>query len=161
LQHKMIPPSINFEGPNPKIDFPNTPFYVNTKVTDWNTGEEPRRAGVSSFGIGGTNAHVVLEQAPVVECSGPSRSMRLLILSARTASALEQQTRRLAAHLKEKADLNLADVAYTLQLGRVTFAHKRFVVCSDSREAVAELEATDSLRVFTGVSDARERPVTF
>jgi acyl transferase domain-containing protein len=118
LQHQSIPPSLNFEQPNPQIDFPNTPFYVNTQLTDWKAGLTPRRAGVSSLGIGGTNAHVVLEEAPVLPVSSPSRPWQLLLLSAKTESALETATENLAQHFKENPYLNLADVAYTLQVGR-------------------------------------------
>src|SRR5205085_6346657 len=89
LKHKQIPPSLHFEQPNPKIDFVNSPFYVNTTLSEWKAGPTPRRAGVNSFGVGGTNAHIVLEEAPPVEPSGPSRPWQLLLLSARTDAALE------------------------------------------------------------------------
>src|SRR5207249_1876628 len=90
LHHKLIPPSLHFEKTNLKIDFANSPFYVNSRPAEWRAGPAPRRAGVSSFGIGGTNAHVVLEEAPAIEPSGPFRPQQLVLLSAKTASALER-----------------------------------------------------------------------
>ena len=97
LKHQSLPPSLHFETPNPKIDFANSPFYVNTKLVEWQKNGSPRRAGVSSFGIGGTNAHVVLEEAPVAKqgCRGAGergRSYQLLVLSAKTESALDTAT---------------------------------------------------------------------
>ena len=74
LRHGQLPPSLNFTEPNPKIDFANSAFYVNTKLTEWRANGTPRRAGVSSFGIGGTNAHVILEEAPPAESSGLFKS---------------------------------------------------------------------------------------
>jgi acyl transferase domain-containing protein len=129
LQHKQIPPSLHFDQPNPEIDFANSPFIVNTELTAWEMPDGlPRRAGVSSFGFGGTNAHIILEEAPVVEPSGPSRPWQLLLVSARTPSALESATRNLADHLRQHPELNLADVAFTLQVGRHDFARRRMVL---------------------------------
>src|SRR5207253_1636895 len=111
LKHKQLPPSLDFETPNPRIDFANSPFYVNTRLVDWPRGATPRRAGVSSFGLGGTNAHAVLEEAPPVEAAGASRSWQVLTLSARTGAALEQMTANLASHLRRSPDLSPADAA--------------------------------------------------
>ena len=99
LEHRLIPPSLHFTQANPQIDFDASPFYVNTTVAEWKAGDTPRRAGVSSFGMGGTNAHVVLEEAPAREASGATRPWQLLAWSAKTPSALETMTDRLAAHL--------------------------------------------------------------
>lgn len=131
LYYKKIPPSLNFESPNPEIDFANSPFYVNNKLVDWAAGETPRRAGVSSFGVGGTNAHVVLEEAPSVEVSSPSRPFQLLRLSAKTSTALEQTTTNLKEYFTHNLEANLADVAYTLDHGRKAYNHRRFIVCRD------------------------------
>jgi amino acid adenylation domain-containing protein len=203
LHHKQIPPSLHFESPNPKIDFANSPFHVNTKLADWKNGETPRRAGVSSFGIGGTNAHVVLEEAPTAGkasaaaerpgCSAdqrsavsrvgnpqdtppagtePTASLRygtlptcatpcLLLLSARTETALDQATANLAGHLKQYPELNLADAAYTLQTGRCDFAHRRMLVCGDANDAIGALATPDPKRVFTGVLKRENPPVVF
>jgi acyl transferase domain-containing protein/acyl carrier protein len=161
LKHKMIPPSLHFEQPNPKIDFANSPFYVNDKLTSWEAGETPRRAGVSSFGIGGTNAHVVLEEAPTANSSESPRPQQLLIISARTESALNAATSNLADYLKSNPDLNLADVAYTLQAGRKAFDYRRMVVCQDKSDAVSALETLDQRRVQTAIQETIERPVVF
>jgi len=161
LKHKMIPPSLHFEQPNPEIDFANSPFYVNTKLSEWKTNGTPRRAGVSSFGIGGTNAHVILEQAPIVEPSSASRPWQLLLLSAKTSTALETTTASLATHLQQYPDLNLADVAHTLQVGRRAFDHRRMVICHDSEDAVKILKSQDVQHVFTYHRKPSHRPVVF
>ncbi|MDZ8262381.1 type I polyketide synthase [Nostoc sp. ChiQUE01b] len=159
LKHKQIPPSLHFTSPNPEIDFANSPFYVNTTLSEWETNGTPRRAGVSSFGLGGTNVHVVLEEAPVVEASSSSRPWQLLTLSAKTSSALETATTNLANYLQEYPDLNLADVAYTLQVGRRNFDYRRAVVCRDIQDAVNALQ--DPKRVFSSTQKTQERPVAF
>ncbi|TCP54486.1 acyl transferase domain-containing protein [Tumebacillus sp. BK434] len=148
LQHKQLPPSLHFENPNPKIDFANSPFYVNAKLRDWNVpGDTPRRAGVSSFGIGGTNAHVILEEAPALAASDKATERNLLVLSAKTVTALEAMTENLAAHLEANAELNLSDVAYTLQTGRAAYNHRRIVVATHSADAVQALRALDPKQV--------------
>jgi non-ribosomal peptide synthase protein (TIGR01720 family) len=139
LKHKLIPPSLNFEQPNPQIDFADSPFYVNTKLTEWKPGSTPRRAGVSSLGMGGTNAHVVLEEAPTLPLSNPSRPWQLLVLSAKSQSALQTARQNLAHHLMQHPNLNLADVAYTLQVGRREFNHRQMLVCRDIQDAINEL----------------------
>jgi amino acid adenylation domain-containing protein/non-ribosomal peptide synthase protein (TIGR01720 family) len=157
LQHKMIPPSLNFETPHPAIDFENSPFYVNGRLSEWKTDGRPRRAGVSSFGIGGVNAHLIVEEAPAKPPSGPSRSWQLLVLSAKTDSALETASANLAEHLKSHNGLNLADAAYTLQVGRRAFEHRRIVVCNDSENAVKSLSSLDPKRVSTARVANRDR----
>jgi len=140
LEQKQLAPSINFEQPNPAINFEESPFYVNTKLREWPAQVTPRRAAVSSFGLGGTNAHLVIEEAPQTRPSGESRPWQLLTLSARTASALGVAATNLARHLRANPDLNLADVAYTLKVGRRRFDNRLAVVCRDSSEAAAALE---------------------
>jgi len=161
LKHQMIPPSLHFEQPNPQIDFANSPFYVNTKLFDWQAGEHPRRVGVSSFGIGGTNAHVILEEAPPNEAAKRSRPWQVLALSAKTRSALETATANLAGHLTQHPDVDLADVAYTLQMGRRAFSHRRMLVCHGWEDAQTALQACNPERVFTDVQESRDRPVIF
>ncbi len=162
LQHKLIPPSLNFEKPNPEIDFANSPFYVNTKLTEWNPTSTPRRAGVSSLGIGGTNAHVILEEAPFVRREQKQgRNYHLLVLSAKTDSALEKATKNLAQHLKQHPDLNLADVAYTLQVGRGVFNYRRMVLCQSTQSVVAALETTENQQVLTHFEEPIGRSITF
>lgn len=161
LHHQQLPPSLRFESPNPKIDFANSPFYVNSRLAGWKCGETPRRAGVSSFGIGGTNAHVVLEEAPALEVSAKARPAQLLLLSAKTETALNRSTANLAAHLKQNPALNLADVAYTLQVGRQDFVHRRMLVCRDVNDAVNALGAPDAGRVFTRAARHESPPIAF
>ncbi|MCG6927684.1 MAG: amino acid adenylation domain-containing protein, partial [Acidobacteria bacterium] len=161
LTHGKIPPSLGYESPNPKIDFESSPFYVNDRLADWPSGKTPRRAGVSSFGVGGTNAHVVVEEAPAPEPSGASRAKKLLLLSARTPSALDAMTSRLRDHLIAHPDVDLADVAYTLMLGRRAFAHRRALVAADAAEAVTLLGDRDPLRVFTRKVETAPPEVAF
>ena len=161
LEHKELPASLHCEELNPTIDFTNSPFFVNTKQGQWQTDGIARRAGVSSFGLGGTNAHAVLEEAPPCEPSGPSRPWQALVLSAKTSTALETATTNLVDHLKRHPDLVFADVAYTLQLGRKAFGHRRLLVCRDLEDAVSTLESGDSKRVMTDFVESGDRPVTF
>jgi acyl transferase domain-containing protein/acyl carrier protein len=161
LKHQSIPPTLNFEQPNPQIDFANSPFYVNTTFSPWKAGLTPRRAGVSSLGMGGTNAHVILEEALVLPASSPSRPWQLLVLSAKTESALETATTNLVQHLTQHPELNLADVAHTLQVGRREFNHRRMLVCRDIEDAVNALEMQDAQRVFTHVQEPCNRPIAF
>ncbi|HSK76523.1 MAG TPA: amino acid adenylation domain-containing protein, partial [Thermoanaerobaculia bacterium] len=149
LKHRQIPPSLHFETPNPAIDFAAGPFRVADRLTDWEADGEPRRAGVSAFGIGGTNVHAVLEEAPPAAPSGPSRPWQVLLLSARTPAALERMTDRLADRLEKDPDLDLADVAYTLRVGRRPFAHRRAVLAATREEAAAALRERDPQRVWT------------
>ncbi|HYX16435.1 MAG TPA: type I polyketide synthase, partial [Nostoc sp.] len=161
LKHQKIPPSLHFEHPNPEIDFANSPFYVNTKLSEWKTNGTPRRAGVSSFGIGGTNAHVILEEAPATEAFSPSRPWQLLLLSAKTSTALETATAQLSTHLEQNPDIHLPDVAHTLQVGRRAFEHCRMVVCHDQEDAVKALTSLDPQRVFTYHRKPNHCPVIF
>ncbi|MCI5115579.1 MAG: hypothetical protein D3912_12325, partial [Candidatus Electrothrix sp. AX1] len=101
LKNKQIPPSINFDTPNPKLNLENSPFFINSTLRDWQPPSGvPRRAGVNAFGIGGTNAHVVLEEAPEVSPSGDSRPWQLILLSAKTGTALDTLSTNLANHLQ-------------------------------------------------------------
>jgi acyl transferase domain-containing protein/acyl carrier protein len=161
LQHRQIPPSLHFQQPNPAIDFVNSPFYVNDKLMPWDAGATPRRAGVSSFGMGGTNAHVVLEEAPPVTGQRSRRSHQLLVLSAKTPAALESATQNLATALANDIDLDLADAAYTLQTGRRHFEHRRIVVCEDRAQRSELLTRRDNTRVFTSACEPGDRSVVF
>ncbi|MBW4677055.1 MAG: type I polyketide synthase, partial [Desmonostoc geniculatum HA4340-LM1] len=161
LKHKMIPPSLHFEQPNPEIDFDNSPFYVNTQLSEWKTNGTPRRAGVSSFGVGGTNAHIILEEAPAIEPSSPSRPYQLLLISAKTSCALETATANLANHFQLHPDIKLADAAYTLAVGRRAFDYRRLVVCQNTENAINLLESLDPEKVFTHTPQTGHRPVVF
>jgi acyl transferase domain-containing protein len=162
LENRELPPSLNYEQPNPAIDFGKTPFYVNTGLKTWERNGSPRRAGVSSFGVGGTNAHVILEEALPAEQSGASRPYQLLLLSARTAPALEKTRENLLNYLQEHEHAPLADVAYTLQSGRTVFRQRLALVCKDRADAIQALQA-DSRRSLTAVDkeEPRDRPVVF
>src|SRR5215467_7834693 len=113
LQNKKIPASLHFEKPNPMIDFATSPFFVNAKLADWPAGNTPRRAGVTSLGIGGTNAHVILEEAPAASAPEGSKPLQLLTVSAKTETALQNACDNLAAFLEEEPARRLADVAFT------------------------------------------------
>ena len=161
LKHKVIPPTLHFRQPNPRMDLPNSPFYVNTSAIEWTTNGSPRRAGVSSLGIGGTNAHLIVEEAPEMQVREDSSasSYQLLALSAKTEAALDQATANLAQHLRDHPELNLADVGYTLQVGRRSFNHRRMFVSSDRTDALALLESPDPQRVLTATCDQTEPDV--
>jgi phthiocerol/phenolphthiocerol synthesis type-I polyketide synthase E len=148
-----IPPTLHFESPNPKAALPESPFFVNTSLIDWPKLPGPRRAGVSSFGIGGTNAHVVLEEAPPRAASVAPTEPQWLLVSARSPAALDAARRRLADHLGTHPELNLADVAHTLRFGRRAFAH-RFAAA-----AATGAEAATALRRGTGQNIAVPLPV--
>ncbi|MEH1973942.1 MAG: beta-ketoacyl synthase N-terminal-like domain-containing protein [Nostoc sp.] len=162
LKHKQIPPSLHFEEPNPQIDFANSPFYVNNKLSQWKVDKHPRRAGVSSFGIGGTNAHVILEEAPLFTSQESiSRPWQLLAISAKTQTALESTTTNLTNYLTQYPDINLADVAHTLQVGRRNFSHRRVLLCQDIQDAIKILTASNQQGVFSNFSETRNHSIVF
>lgn len=150
LQHREIPPTLHAEPANPEIDFAGSPFYVNTALREWPAEEGLRRAAVSSFGIGGTNAHVILEEAPPAGAASISRPQQLLVLSARTETALESATDALAEHLERYPGSDLADVAYTSQVGRHGLSHRRYLVAASCDRAAAALRSRDGSQVLTG-----------
>ena len=143
-KHRQLPPTLHYTAPNPAIDFANSPFYVNQTLQPWPTSATPRRAGVSSFGIGGTNAHVVLEEAPPLpppaHTGRRQQADQLLPLSAKTPTALAQMAHNLARHLADQPTLDLADVAFTLT-NRRPFAYRHTLVAQSSADAVAQLNA--------------------
>ncbi|MGO4879072.1 beta-ketoacyl synthase N-terminal-like domain-containing protein, partial [Pedobacter psychrotolerans] len=139
LKHKVLPASLHYELANPRIDFASGPFYVNSSLREWVGKGKPLRAGVSSFGIGGTNAHVVLEEAPLVKAAAAGRRDYLLVLSAKSASSLDRYCARLCEYLKDQEDISMADLSYTLQQGRVRFPYRKVVVCRDRADAIEQL----------------------
>ena len=161
LENRTVPPTANFRAPNPRIDFARSPFYVSAEAERWERDGAPRRAGVSSFGIGGTNAHIVLEEAPAPRPSTSRRPWHLLTLGARTATALDASAARLAAHLRAHPELALADVAHTLQSGRREMAHRRVLVVRDGEDVASLLEGAQPDRVVSGTVDDRLRSVAF
>ncbi|HEY9068270.1 MAG TPA: amino acid adenylation domain-containing protein, partial [Burkholderiaceae bacterium] len=144
LERETLPPSIHYVRPNPKIDFARSPFVVNDCLTSWpRSARQPRRAGVSSFGVGGTNAHVVMEEAPLREPSSPARGPQLLLLSAKSQPALAAMARQLADRLEADPSINLADVAHTLQVGRSRYANRLCVAAESLPRAVTALRTED------------------
>jgi len=147
IRHGVLPSTLHFKKPNPRIDFANSPFYVNDNLTAWNPAELPRRAGVSAFGVGGTNAHVILEQAQEPEKRTSDSSHHLLTISAKSQTALDVAAARLADHLKLDPHADLADIAYTLQTGRKHFDNRRFVVCTSVQDAIEQLSNSRSAQM--------------
>ena len=158
LKHRQLPPTINFDRPNPKIDFEDSPFFVNTTLRDWDADGGPRMAGVSSFGFGGTNAHVIVQEAPEQAASGSSRAGQLLVVSARTEGALNAATQQLTGFLQRRP-CDTADAAYTLAVGRKAFGHRTAVVCAAGDDPVDMLQGRDARRVFTGYVAEKDRQV--
>ncbi|HEU4726876.1 MAG TPA: amino acid adenylation domain-containing protein, partial [Kofleriaceae bacterium] len=150
LSRRTLPPSINFTAPSPKIDFARTPFRVQSQLQPWPESVGPRRAAVSSFGFGGTNAHIVLEEAPAPVRSTPSpRPAELVLVSARSQAALAEASANLARYFQDVAAAPgddptlLADIAHTLQVGRRGFSHRRYVVAASAAEAARLLAAPE------------------
>jgi amino acid adenylation domain-containing protein len=141
MEHGELPPQIYFERPNPKLQLDQSPFYVSTKLLPWQRREgAPRRAGVSAFGVGGTNAHVVVEEAPRVERPVSRRAYQVLSVSAKSEEALVNARQRLAERLRREPDVDLANAAYTLHLGRRHYRHRQAVVCRSAEEGAQALE---------------------
>lgn len=163
LKHKQIPPSLHFDKPNPEIDFANSPFYVNTQLKEWKNNGNLRRAGVSSFGLGGTNAHIIVEEwscppASSTPLNQENQHQQLLLLSTKTASSLKTATINLAKHLQSYPKLNLKDVAYTLALGRKAFDHRHIALASDLENATNTLKETP---VLSNPDEVKKRSIVF
>ncbi|HYO13132.1 MAG TPA: SDR family NAD(P)-dependent oxidoreductase [Thermoanaerobaculia bacterium] len=162
MKHRQLPPILHFRRANPQIDFESSPFFVNERLSEWRPAPgAPLRAGVSSFGVGGTNAHVVVEEAPAGRASGPSRPAQLLVLSANTPTALEKLRKNLSEHLRRSPELPLADVAYTLQVGRRRGQHRGFAVCRSAEDAVEVLATAPPGRFHAARQELQDRPVFF
>lgn len=160
LKHGEIPPTLHFRRANPLIDFAATPFRVNAHLHPWPAGATPRRAGVSSLGVGGTNAHLVLEEPPLPPAATPSRPRQLLLLSGRTPGAVIRQAGLMAGHIDAHEDLSLPDLAWTLAVGRRHFRHRRAVQVTGTSDAVDSLLGGGPAG---GIHDSggRERRVVF
>ena len=145
LEHGELPPSLNFERPNRQIDFAHSPFFVNTELRPWRPSpDRVRRAGVSSFGVGGTNAHVIVEEAPPAGPSGSAKPWQLLTLSGRTETALLAASTAVFGAIERSPSVELADVAWSLQTGRADFAFRHALVCRDRADALAKLAQATS-----------------
>jgi phthiocerol/phenolphthiocerol synthesis type-I polyketide synthase E len=161
MEHGEIPPTVHFTAPNPRLGIESSPFVVRGELRKWETDGGPRRAGVSSFGIGGTNAHVIVEEAPRPAPSGPSRPWQVLAVSARSPRSLDAATDRLAAHLDAHPHLPLADVAFTLQEGRRAFACRRAVVVREGEDAAKLLRERTPERTASMLAETGSRSVAF
>jgi amino acid adenylation domain-containing protein len=161
LSEKKIPATLHFRAANPVIDFAQSPFVVIDRLTEWPKTDEPRRAGVSSFGVGGTNAHIVMEEALPSLPSDVATGPQLLVLSARTVPALAVAVANLTDHLSEKPDINLADVAWTLAVGRKSFAHRVVVVADDVSAAIVRLGSPETAASVARSHPARPSDVVF
>ncbi|HEY9830359.1 MAG TPA: type I polyketide synthase, partial [Stenomitos sp.] len=163
LKHQSIPPSLHYQQPNPHIDFANSPFYVNTALSEWKTNGIPRRAGVSSFGMGGTNCHVVLEEAPEPQKpeSKNERTQHILTLSARTQQALAELTQRYINYLNADINADIADICFTANTGREHFQHRLAVVGASPqqlREQLINPALSVVVRVSVSVGEGLEQP---
>ena len=157
----VFPPTLHFQKPNPKLDLENSPFFLNSKREEWKQATGPRRAGVSAFGVGGTNAHVVLEQAPARQSFPSMRPVQLLVLSARSETALENATTNLCESLTAHPEKNLADAAWTLQMGRRSFPCRRAIVARDVPEAIASMSQRDRKQLPTRLRPLDNPTVSF
>ncbi len=162
LRHRELPPNINFTAPNPAIDWESSPFYVNAQCKTWHGDKGPRRAGVSSLGVGGTNAHLIFEEAPKRPAPPPHRSdWVLLALSARSEKSLNKSTKKLARFLTDNPELPLADIAYTLQVGRKGFTHRRVLAVKDHAAGAELLSQLPKDRVLTDTAPEQPTEVAF
>lgn len=161
LKHEQIPATLHYKKPNPKIDFESSPFYVVSKLTPWPRGNGVRRAGVSAFGFGGTNGHAILEEGPPDRTPAPSRSRQVLVLSAKNKDALSRMSANLASHLESHPETSLADAAFTLQMGRTHFNHRRFVVAGDCTGAATLLRTPDRSTCGARLQDRSTPEVLF
>ncbi|MDM5297137.1 SDR family NAD(P)-dependent oxidoreductase [Bacillus pumilus] len=132
LHHQTLPPSLHYEKPNPKIDFESSPFYVNTKSVSWTKSDEPLRAGVSSFGVGGTNVHLIMEEAPLAE-KAPDQDHELMVISARSKQAVQKSAEQITTFLKEHKNIPLSHASFTLQEGRKHFPYRQAYLASPDR----------------------------
>jgi amino acid adenylation domain-containing protein len=161
LKNNKIPPTLHFENPNPEINLTSSPFRINTELIDWDTDGIPRQAGVSSFGLGGTNAHVILEEAPEPKVSQAARPWQIITLSGKTRNALETSTNDLINHLQTHQEMSIADIAFTYQTGRKVFPHRRIMVCRHRQDALETLNEHANGKIFGQQTKIDKRSVTF
>ena len=166
LRYELIPPSLHYKEANPQIDFTTSPFYVNTVLTPWRPpGQLPRRAGISSLGIGGTNAHLLVEQAPVLPATAAPWPWQILPLSAKTSAELETLLTNFQVYFErqtEAEESNIADIAYTLQVGRREFPHRCFLLCQDRvSDACQVVETRRADRLFFASGKPGRKAVVF
>jgi len=161
LRHQRLVPTVHFTAPSPEIAFATSPFRVQGEVSPWPRNGAPRRAGVSAFGFGGTNAHVIVQEAPEPAAGGPSRGSQLVVLSARSPEALERLTDRVAEHLSSTSDTEFPDVAYTLARGRRAFRYRRILIADHVAAAADALTRRDPASQMSGQAAEGDPPVAF
>ncbi len=161
LYHRQLPPSLHFETPNPKINFAESPFYVNTRLLGLTDRDGVLKAGVSSFGLGGTNAHLILAEPPRVESVESRKKWHLLPLSTQNPQSLEKLTAKYRTFLTENPTEKLADVAFTLQNGRTAFRCRRFTIAENTAQTAELFTELNPQKVFTAMQDATRQPVAF
>jgi len=161
LYHRKLPKSLHYETPNPKIDFSESPFFVNTELLNLSGKKEIIKAGVSSFGLGGTNAHLVLSEPPRIDKTPSRKSWHLIPFSAQSSESLNGLNEKYLKFLAENGETDLGDVAYTLQNGRQTFRYRRFMLARNTPHLAEILQELSPQNVFTSAQEAGNQPVAF
>ncbi|MBC7659506.1 MAG: amino acid adenylation domain-containing protein [Chitinophagaceae bacterium] len=156
IKHRKLPPNINYKSPNPSINFEDSPFYIPQQAVVLDSSMGPIRAGVSAFGFGGTNSHVIVEEAPSMATGVTLRPRQLILLSAETPAALERSTKDFIDYFKAKPEAYLADTAYTLTKGRKAFPFRRFISAATASEAVELLLSLDTHHQAESGEDVRD-----
>ncbi len=160
LEHNKIPPSLHFEEPNPDLLLHDSPFYVNSFLTDWaTTDNNPRRAAVSSFGLGGSNVHVVVEEAPKIHTDSSNPGQDILLISTKTEKALEEASNNLIKFIEQNPQTNINDIAYTLKVGRVKHDIRKAWVIND-RESFLESIKNNTAIAYRGEHDFSTKTIT-
>ncbi len=159
LHHKTLPATLHFTEANPAIGFSTTPFYVSNRTREWEAGTNPRRAGVNSLGIGGTNVHVILEEAPLQAPVETLRDVYVLPVSAGSAAALRDKLAAIAEFVARHPEVALADLAFTHQRGRLAMACRRAIVFSDRDELQFQLSEIGNVAANTELTNAGSRIV--
>lgn len=161
MNHRTLPPTLHFQAPNPQIDFEESPFRVNVEPMPWEPCCGIRRAGLSAFGVGGTNVHVILEEPPEKPAKISDSGWQILLISARSPEALERSAAAFGDFFENGAAISVADAAFTAQIGRKAFEHRRAVICRSGMDAMQRLRAPQDALVVTGRAARAQRPVTF
>ena len=161
LEHAEIPPTLHFKSINPHIELDASPFLIASQLTPWDRKDKPRRAGVTALGIGGTNAHLVLEEAPERRLQRTSKPYELVMTSGKSQVAADQAWTRLSAHIHEHPDLHLADIAWTCQIGRQAFSHRRACVVEAGSEGYAVTPGPVSKAPISGTANRTSPAVAF
>jgi phthiocerol/phenolphthiocerol synthesis type-I polyketide synthase E len=161
LKHQQLPPSLHYEQANPNIEFAGSPFYVNGKLQEWERGEERRRAGVSSFGVGGTNAHVIVEEWEEESKGSAGREWEVVVMSGKDEQGLEEVRGQLVEYLKKEESAGLEEVSYTLKVGRKGLEERVAVIGRSKVEVIDALASGDEGRMYRGKAAGEGRPVVF